>query len=116
MSCKMDRKGILPTGATPIDRLLEGGLHIGEVTSVFGEAATGKSTLAYQSLINMAKMGLCTIYIDTEHKFNTQRIAQINDENSVIDNETEEIEWQPNSSINRTTAFIANRLRSYSFS
>ncbi|WP_287582660.1 ATPase domain-containing protein, partial [Candidatus Borrarchaeum sp.] len=74
-----------PTAALPIDRLLEGGLHTGEVTTVFGEAATGKSTLAYQSLINVAKMEHSTIYIDTEHKFNTRRIAQIDDKTDVSD-------------------------------
>jgi recombination protein RecA len=73
----MNQKSILPTGATPIDRLLEGGLHIGEVTSIFGEAATGKSTLAYQSFINIARMGLSAIYIDSEHKFSFRRITQI---------------------------------------
>jgi RecA/RadA recombinase len=81
----MDRKRILPTGAPPIDRLLEGGLHIGEVTSVFGEAATGKSTLAYQSLINIARMGLSVVYIDTEHKFIARRIAQIETEIDLFD-------------------------------
>ncbi len=81
----MDHKPILPTGMPFIDRLLEGGLHTGEVTTVFGEAATGKSTLAYQSLINVAKMELSTIYIDTEHKFNTRRIAQIDDKTDISD-------------------------------
>ena len=81
----MDRKDILPTGALPIDRFLEGGLHIGEITTVFGEAATGKSTLAYQSLINVAKMGLSTIFIDPEHKFNTRRIAQIDSKTDLSD-------------------------------
>ncbi|MFX1465902.1 MAG: ATPase domain-containing protein [Promethearchaeota archaeon] len=81
----MDQKPILPTGSPPIDRLLVGGLHAGEITTVFGEAATGKSTLAYQSLINVAKMELCTIFIETEFKFNTRRIAQINDKTDISD-------------------------------
>jgi len=81
----MDQKPSLPTGAPPIDRLLEGGLHAGEITTVFGEAATGKSTLAYQSLINVAKMELSTIYIDTEHRFNTRRIAQIDNRTDISD-------------------------------
>ena len=80
----MDQKSILPTGTPPIDRLFEGGLHAGEVTTVFGEAATGKSTLAYQSLINAVKMELTTIYIDTE-KFNTRRIAQIDNKIDIPD-------------------------------
>jgi RecA/RadA recombinase len=81
----MDQKPILATGTPPIDRLLEGGLHAGEITTIFGEAATGKSTLAYQSLINVVKMGLSTIYIDPEHKFNTRRIAQIDDRTDISD-------------------------------
>jgi len=85
MRSRMYQKPILPTGALPIDRILEGGLHAGEITTVFGEAATGKSTLAYQSLINVAKMELTTIYIDTEHKFSTRRIAQIDDKTDISD-------------------------------
>ncbi len=79
----MDQKPILPTGVPPIDRILEGGLHTGEVTTVFGEAATGKSTLAYQSLINAAKMDLSIFYFDTECKFSTRRIAQIDDKTDI---------------------------------
>ena len=79
MRGKMEKKAILPTGSKPIDTLLEGGLHAGEITSIFGEAATGKTTIAYQCLINMAKAGFTTVYVDTEHKFNTRRISQIDD-------------------------------------
>jgi len=60
-------------------------LHVGEITTIFGEAATGKSTLAYQSLINLAKRELSTIYIDTEHKFNIRRIAQIDEKTEISD-------------------------------
>jgi DNA repair protein RadB len=76
---------ILPTGSASIDTLLEGGLHAGEITAVYGEAATGKTTLAYQCLINMAKEGFKTVYIDTEHTFNTRRISQIDDKIDLSD-------------------------------
>lgn len=81
----MDQKFILPTGAPAIDRFLEGGLHTGETIAIFGEAATGKTTIAYQCLINMAKEGFNTVYIDTEHKFNIRRIAQIDNKIDIPD-------------------------------
>lgn len=68
----------LPTGSTPIDILLDGGLHQGEVTAIFGAAATGKTTISYQSIINAAKMGISTILFDTENKFDSRRVCQIN--------------------------------------
>ena len=77
MRARMEKKAILPTGSRPIDTILEGGLHAGEITSIFGEAATGKTTIAYQCLINIAKMGFNTLFIDTERKFDTRRISQI---------------------------------------
>ena len=85
MRVRMGQKAILPTGSASIDTLLEGGLHAGEITTIYGEAATGKTTLAYQCLINIAKEGFNTVYIDTEHKFNTRRISQIDSEINLSD-------------------------------
>lgn len=44
---------------------------------VYGEAETGKTTLAIQCAINCARMGYKTIFIDCDHTFFGRRMAQI---------------------------------------
>lgn len=44
---------------------------------VYGEAETGKTTLAIQCAINCARMGYKTIFIDCDHTFLGRRMAQI---------------------------------------
>jgi len=46
----------IPTGCPPIDELLGGGFRFGEVSLVYGEASTGKTTLALSlSLIHISE-------------------------------------------------------------
>lgn len=44
---------------------------------VYGEAETGKTTLAIQCAVNCARMGYKTIFIDCDHTFFAKRMAQI---------------------------------------
>jgi DNA repair protein RadB len=44
---------------------------------VYGEAETGKTTLALQCAVNCAKMEYKTIFIDCDHTFFPRRMAQI---------------------------------------
>lgn len=48
---------------------------------VYGEAETGKTTLAIQSAVNCAKMGYKTLFIDCDNTFFPKRMAQIAGEN-----------------------------------
>ncbi len=60
-----------------MDRLLRGGFAKGEVTLIYGEAATGKTSAVIQAAIAAAKMKLKTIYLDSDHSFTQQRFHQI---------------------------------------
>ena len=67
----------IPTGSARLDRALNGGLPIGEIVLVYGEAETGKTTLAMQCAVNSARMGLKTLYVDCEESFTPERLSQI---------------------------------------
>jgi DNA repair protein RadB len=62
---------------TCLDRLLRGGFNRGEITLIYGEAATGKTTTVIQAAISAARMGLKVLYVDSDHSFTQQRFQQI---------------------------------------
>jgi len=68
---------IIPSRCEPLDNLLGGGFAIGEVIVVYGEAGTGKTTLALQTAIEAARRGSKVIYIDADHSFTHQRFIQL---------------------------------------
>jgi len=72
----------IPTGCGGLDKLLNGGVVRGEVTLVYGEAATGKTTTMIQTAIAAAKLGLKILYLDSDHSFTQQRFHQIAGVNS----------------------------------
>lgn len=67
----------LSTGCEPLDKMLGGGIRLGEVTLVYGEPGTGKTSLATQCAFLCAKKGLKVIFIDSDHLFSLDRLAQI---------------------------------------
>lgn len=68
---------VIPTGCSSLDALLKGGFPASKVTLVYGEAETGKTTLALQCAINCARMGLKTFFIDPDGTFSARRLVQI---------------------------------------
>jgi DNA repair protein RadB len=68
---------VIPTGCDSLDRLLNGGLPIDGVSLVYGEAETGKSSLAVQCAVNTARMDFKTLFIDSDGTFSTRRLSQI---------------------------------------
>jgi DNA repair protein RadB len=67
----------LPTGCAGLDSLLNGGFAKGEITLLYGEASTGKTTTVIQSAICAARLGLKVLYVDADHSFTQQRFYQI---------------------------------------
>lgn len=67
----------IPTGCFPLDKILEGGLQPGGLTLIYGEADTGKTSLAIQCSINSARSGYKTLFIDADGTFSLQRLMQI---------------------------------------
>ena len=67
----------IPTGCPSLDRLLHRGFSKGEITLIYGEAATGKTTTVIQAATSAARMGMKVLYIDSDHSFTHQRFQQI---------------------------------------
>jgi DNA repair protein RadB len=57
--------------------MLEGGLTLGDVMLVYGEAETGKTSLAIQCAVNTARMGYKVIFVDSDDTFSPVRLSQI---------------------------------------
>ncbi|MFX1318305.1 MAG: ATPase domain-containing protein [Promethearchaeota archaeon] len=67
----------LQSGAISLDEVLGGGLNEGEVLQVFGPGGVGKTTLALQFSINVARKGNRVIYVNSEGKFPILRLKQM---------------------------------------
>ena len=70
------------TGCIGLDKLLQGGIDRGEITLLYGESATGKTTACIQAATSIATEGLKVIFIDSDNSFTPQRFRQIAGETS----------------------------------
>jgi len=66
-----------PIGCETLDRMIGGGLPAQALSLAYGEAWSGKSTLAMQAAVNCARKGFKAIFIDADQSFSHQRLAQI---------------------------------------
>lgn len=76
MTCIKVQRNI-PTGSKTIDEYLGGGLPAESISLIYGEAETGKTTLAMQCAVNCAKQGRKTLFVDCDDTFSVQRLSQI---------------------------------------
>ena len=68
-----------------LDGLLNGGLHPGIITTVYGPAGSGKTNIAVLAAVAVSRLGKKTVYIDTEGGFSIERVKQIaNDSPDII--------------------------------
>lgn len=67
----------IPTSCRTIDEFLKGGFPVEGVTLIFGEAETGKTTLAMQCAANCARRGFKTLFVDSDETFSARRLSQI---------------------------------------
>jgi DNA repair protein RadB len=67
----------IPTGSRTIDDSLGGGLPPESISLVYGEAETGKTTLAIQCAVDCAKQDRKTLFVDCDGTFSVQRLTQI---------------------------------------
>lgn len=74
---RLPLRRIIPTGCGSLDEQLGGGLLEGNIVLVYGEAETGKTTLAIQCAVNCARIGYKTIFIDCDNTFSPVRMAHI---------------------------------------
>ncbi|MFB0543386.1 MAG: ATPase domain-containing protein [Candidatus Bathyarchaeia archaeon] len=74
----------ISTGCRSLDEALGGGIPLGKVTLIYGEASTGKTTLAMSSVVNYlrperggASPLRRALYVDSDRKFSLPRFSQI---------------------------------------
>jgi DNA repair protein RadB len=67
----------IPTGCKCIDTYLDGGISAENVTLIYGEPETGKTTLAMQCALNCALQGLKTLFVDCDNTFSAKRLSQL---------------------------------------
>lgn len=67
----------IPTGCGPIDKFLGGGLSFDSVNLIYGEAETGKTTLAMQCAVNCARQGYKTLFVDCDGTFSSRKLSQM---------------------------------------
>jgi len=67
----------IPTGCISLDKLLGGGFPTEAVSLIYGEAETGKTSLAVQCAVNCARRGSRSLFIDTDGTFSYERLSQI---------------------------------------
>lgn len=72
----MERR--LSTGYAPLDKVLGGGFRFGWVSLIYGEAATGKTTLAVKCVVNYLRASKSrAFYVDADGKLSPARLLQI---------------------------------------
>ncbi len=71
----MDR--FIQTGCISLDKLLGGGFPTESISLIYGEAETGKTSLAIQCVVNCARRGYKSLFIDTDGTFSYERLSQI---------------------------------------
>ena len=70
-------QSLIPTGCISLDKLLGGGFPAEGVSLVYGEAETGKTSLAVQCAVNCARRDIKSLFIDTDGTFSYERLSQI---------------------------------------
>ncbi len=67
----------IPTGCRTIDKVLDGGIQNREISLLYGEAETGKTTLAMQCAVHCATHNHKTLFVDCDGTFSARRLSQI---------------------------------------
>jgi len=67
----------IPTDCKTIDRILEGGISLESVSLIYGEAETGKTTMAIQCAVNCANQGYKALFVDCDGTFSARRLSQL---------------------------------------
>lgn len=74
---------VLPFNVDSIDRLMGGGIDVGSLTEIFGEAGSGKTQLCLQLALNCAipldqqGLGGQVVYVSTDKDFPLKRIEEM---------------------------------------
>ncbi|MCD6154984.1 MAG: AAA family ATPase [Candidatus Verstraetearchaeota archaeon] len=70
-------------GLSEVDRILGGGVRLGEMVLIYGDSGTGKTSFAMTTTANCISMGFNAIYFSSEKPFAAERIIEILGKNRV---------------------------------
>lgn len=76
----------IKTGSPIIDNLLNGGLDKGILSTIYGPASCGKTTVCLMSAIETSKSGKKVFYVDSEGGFSVERFMQLNSDEKLLKN------------------------------
>ncbi len=65
------------TGVPALDQALRGGYHPGEVSLIYGEEKSGKTSLALQASLFVLSRGMKVIWIDCGGRLHPERLSQV---------------------------------------
>lgn len=65
------------TGIPALDQALRGGYHPGEVSLIYGEEKSGKTSLALQASLFVLSRGMKVIWIDCGGRLHPERLSQV---------------------------------------
>lgn len=74
---KIEKEDKISTGSYDLNKWLYGGYEKGIITTIYGDAGTGKTNFCILVAVSQAKKGNKVIYIDTEGGFSVERVKQI---------------------------------------
>ena len=73
---KMGESDKISTNSS-VDEILNGGVEKGVISQIFGPPGSGKTNIALQLSVEVAKTGKKVIFVDTEGGISVDRIRQI---------------------------------------
>ncbi len=77
----------ISSGSQVLDSLLAGGLEKDCITTIYGPAGAGKTTMCIMAAIQTAKEGKKVVYLDTEGGFSIERFRQLSsDDTNILNN------------------------------
>ncbi len=95
------------TGSNCIDKTLQGGIKPETITMIYGEAETGKTTLALQCAASCALiLNQKTLFIDCDNTFAPERLLQITEEH--FERVAEQIVLMKPQNFNEQTVLVDN--------
>lgn len=65
------------SGSKTIDSILGGGFRAGCLTHIYGKSGSGKTQIAMQAVLEAARGGRRSLYIDTEGSFRPERLEEM---------------------------------------
>ena len=67
----------MSSGSPAIDRLLGGGFPLHQISLLYGEAATGKTILSMQCVLEAARKEYKVFYLDSDQSFSANRMERL---------------------------------------